>query len=167
MNIYPVGSQLNLKSLKPTPEEPVLELAIFSVGNLKLALQTEFIYKLIRYKSVHSGDLNPVSIVHVDNSEVTVINLHQHLFKSSLDEELPAACLMIIHAVTGELYGIPTDDTPILLEVPLSMIRVLPESYRRADTLGIASHVAVLPQPDSITLTVFLMDVDRLLPLPQ
>jgi purine-binding chemotaxis protein CheW len=66
----------------------------------------------------------------------------------------------------GELYGIPVADSPLLIEVPLSRIRVLPESYRRANTLDLASHVAVIPQ-EGAPLTVFLLDVDRLLSIFQ
>ncbi|NES01156.1 MAG: chemotaxis protein CheW, partial [Symploca sp. SIO1B1] len=49
---------------------------------------------------------------------------------------------------------------------PLSQIRILPESYRRADTLDIASHVAVINQA-GVALTVFLLDVELLLPIFQ
>jgi len=64
---------------------------------------------------------------------------------------------------TGELYGVPVADAPILIDVPLSAIRLLPESYRRSDTVNIARHVAVIPQ-DSGAKTIFLLDVDLLLP---
>ena len=46
------------------------------------------------------------------------------------------------------------------------MFRVLPDAYRRADTLEVASHVAVIPQ-GGVPLTVFLLDVQLLLPVFQ
>jgi purine-binding chemotaxis protein CheW len=46
------------------------------------------------------------------------------------------------------------------------MIRVLPESYRRSDTLEVASHVVVIGQ-EAAPLTLFLLDVDLLLPIFQ
>ena len=49
------------------------------------------------------------------------------------------------------------------MELPLSQIRTLPESYRRGDTLEIASHVTRVQQNDQL-LTVFILDVDRLVP---
>jgi purine-binding chemotaxis protein CheW len=52
------------------------------------------------------------------------------------------------------------------MEIPLSAIRLLPESYRRADTLEVASHVAVIPQ-DKESITIFLLDVDLLMPIFQ
>lgn len=163
MNFYPTPPRFSPVPSRTTQTEPSLELVVFTVGNLKLALQIELIYKVAYYKPVHGSGLNPVGIAHVDDFEVTVINLHQRLFKAS-PAEGAATCLVVIQSMTGELYGIPTADTPTLLEIPLSTIRVLPESYRRADTLGIASHVAVVPQPDSTTVTIFLIDRDRLFP---
>jgi purine-binding chemotaxis protein CheW len=71
-----------------------------------------------------------------------------------------------VQNTTGELYGIPVAETPVLMEVSLSQVRVLPESYRRADTLDVASHVAVIPQ-ETAPLTLFVLDVDLLLPIFQ
>jgi purine-binding chemotaxis protein CheW len=73
---------------------------------------------------------------------------------------------VLVKNTTGELYGIPVADTPTLMEVPSSMVRVLPESYRRADTIEVARHVAVIPKGET-QLTVFLLDVDLLLPIFQ
>jgi len=108
-----------------------------------------------------------VGVTHVGEREITVVDLHQRFFKSSLpSESQPGGYLVIVKNSTGELYGIPVADTPVLMEVPLSMIRVLPESYRRADTLDVASHVAVIPQ-EGAPVTVFLLDVNLLLPIFQ
>ncbi|HBY78620.1 MAG TPA: chemotaxis protein CheW, partial [Cyanobacteria bacterium UBA11148] len=40
---------------------------------------------------------------------------------------------------------------------------ILPESYRNADTVDIARHVAVIPK-DETSLTIFLLDIELLLP---
>ena len=53
--------------------------------------------------------------------------------------------------------------TPTLLELPLAQIRTLPNSYRFADTLDVASHVTRVQQAEE-WLTVFILDVDRLVP---
>jgi purine-binding chemotaxis protein CheW len=163
MNPYRSPSRFDFTQSKTAQPEPSLELVVFNVGNLKLALRIELVHKVVSHNSFHGSGLNSIGIAHVDNFEVTVIDLHQRLFKIS-----PVAGtvtrLVVIQTSNGELYGIPIADTPTLLEVPLSRIRVLPESYRRSDTLDIASHVAVVPQPDSTTLTIFLVDSDRLSP---
>ena len=55
----------------------------------------------------------------------------------------------------------------MLLEVPLNQIRELPQSYRQADTLWIASHMLRLPleeggEPQSIFLLDMAAVMDRL-----
>ena len=97
--------------------------------------------------------------------EVTVVDLSWQFFKSSSISD-SGGYLVIVQNTTGEFYGIPVAATPVLIQVALSMFRVLPESYRRADTLEVASHVAVMPQQGT-PLTVFLLDVELLLPIFQ
>jgi purine-binding chemotaxis protein CheW len=49
------------------------------------------------------------------------------------------------------------------MNLPRDRVRVLPSSYRKADTLGFCSHVAVVEEGEE-TKTVFLLDVNRLIP---
>lgn len=144
-----------------------LKLIIFEVGNLNLALPIESVFKILNYTPIYGSGVNQVGITHVGDFEVTVVDLYRRFFKSSQSQEyFRGNYLVVVQNKTGELYGIPVADTPILMEVPSSKIRILPESYRRADTLDVASHVAVIPQ-ETAPLTVFLLDVDLLLPLFQ
>ncbi|NJN59581.1 MAG: chemotaxis protein CheW [Leptolyngbyaceae cyanobacterium SL_5_9] len=169
MNSYPTPTRFDLAQSKALQTESKLQLVVFRIGNLKLALRIEVVYKVVPFRSVHGSGLNSVGIAHVDHFEVTVIDLHQRLFKSSPKSspvEEAVARLIVAISSSGELYGLPTAETPTLLEIPLSRIRVLPESYRRSDTLDIASHVAVVPQSGS-TLTIFLIDGDRSFLTPQ
>lgn len=145
----------------------LLKLVVFSIGNLNLALRIELVYKVVNHTFTYGSGLGAVGITHLNEGEITVVDLHQRLLKTnSVSESKPNSYLVVVQNKIGELYGIPVAETPALIEVPLSMIRVLPESYRRADTLDIATHVAVIPQNET-PMTVFLLDVDRLLPLFQ
>ncbi|NES19876.1 MAG: chemotaxis protein CheW [Symploca sp. SIO3E6] len=144
-----------------------VKLIVFQMGSLNLALPIEVIYKILNHKPIYGSGTNQVGVVHLDEQEVTVVDLYRRLFNSgSTSEDYQNSYLVIVQNATGELYGIPVADTPILMEVPLSQIRILPESYRRADTLDIASHVAVINQTE-VALTVFLLDVELLLPIFQ
>ena len=144
---------------------PSLKLIVFGMGGLNLALQIEFVYKVVNHTPVYSSGLNHIGVTHLGNTEVTVVDLYRRFFNSSsISNSDRDGYLVIVKNTTGELYGVPVADTPMLVEVPVSMIRVLPESYRRADTLEVASHVAVIPQEEA-ALTVFLLDVDLLLPI--
>ena len=142
----------------------VLKLVVFGIGSLTLALPIEFVNKVVNQTRVYSSGLNHMGIAHLGDSEITIIDLHRRLFKSEQTSQSGKGSYLIITKNTlGEIFGIPVTETPALMDLPLSLIRVLPESYRRADTLEIASHVAVIPQ-ETEPLTVFLLDVDRLLP---
>ncbi|NEP62227.1 MAG: chemotaxis protein CheW [Symploca sp. SIO2G7] len=144
-----------------------LKLLVFGMGNLNLALPIKSVHKILKYTPVYGSGVQPVGVTHLGDSEVTVVDLHRRFFKSSQTDVFNSSrYLVIVRNTTGELYGIPVADTPLLMEVPSSQIRILPESYRRADTLDVASHVAVIPQ-ETTPLTVFLLDVDLLLPIFQ
>ena len=148
------------KSQEP---EPSLQLLVFSVGTLKLSLPIQAIYRVVTQNLVHGSGLHPVGVTLINDLEVIVIDLYRRLFKSTPTESTKTHCLVIVQSSSGELYGIPTPDTPELMDVPLSLLRVLPESYRRADTLDIASHVALIPLEQG-SLTIFLIDINQLLP---
>lgn len=145
----------------------LLKLIVFNMGRLNLALRIESIYKVVNHTSTYGSGLGAVGVTHLGEGEITVVDLHQRFFKASqLSESNLNSYLIVVQNTTGELYGIPVAETPALMEVPRAMIRVLPESYRRSDTLDVASHVAVITQ-DGTPLTIFVLDVDRLLPIFQ
>jgi purine-binding chemotaxis protein CheW len=50
---------------------------------------------------------------------------------------------------------------PTLIDLSLEQIRLLPDAYRRADTLKIASHVTVIPDKNA-TKTIFILDLTSL-----
>ena len=140
-----------------------LKVVVFSIGNLNFALHIKTVYKVLNQTPVYSSGLNNVGIAHVGDRSVIVVDLHRWLFQSSItNDQSEASYLIIAQNSQGELYGIPVAAIPALREIPLSSIRVLPESYRNADILGIASHVAVIPQVE-VPLTIFLLDVEQLL----
>lgn len=167
------NSSINLNTdTTPRPKQgqvtSSLKLLVFGMESLNLALPIESVYKVVNRTSIYGSGLKPVGVAHLGNAEVTVVDLYQRFFTHSQSKESHrGGYLVTVKNATGELYGIPVSDTPVLMDVPVSQIRSLPESYRRADTLDVASHVAVIPQQDASPLTLFLLDVDLLLPLFQ
>lgn len=157
-------SELTNQSSKPARQQKKpLKLLVFKIGKLNLALQLNWVTRILNNLPVYSSGLSYFGIAHVDNREVTVIDLHQHLFKSRLvdDTEL-YSYLIIAQNQNREEFGIPLMETPNLMDINRDNVRVLPESYRRSDTLAIASHVAVIPQPSG-SMTIFILDVNALL----
>ncbi|MGK7895985.1 MAG: chemotaxis protein CheW [Xenococcus sp. (in: cyanobacteria)] len=140
-----------------------LKLVVFQVGKLTLSLPVEQVTKVTKYSLIHGSGLSHVNLAHLGNQEVTIIDLHQKLFKISQDELSSEKGYFIITSnTTGDSLGIRVLQTPTLLDVPFSQIRILPISYRHADTLEVASHVAIIPQEDETLQTIFILDVDRL-----
>ena len=157
-------SELTNQPSKPARQQKKpLKLLVFKIGKLNLALQLNWVTRILNNLPVYSSGLSYFGIAHVDNREVTVIDLHQHLFKSRLvdDTEL-YSYLIIAQNQNREEFGIPLMETPNLMDINRDNVRVLPESYRRSDTLAIASHVAVIPQPSG-SMTIFILDVNALL----
>ena len=140
-----------------------LKLVIFQIGKLTLSLPVKQVKKVTRYNQTHGSGLSYVNLSHLGNQEVAIIDLHHKLFKVSQNElSLEKGYFIITNNTAGDYLGIRVLQTPILLDVPFSRIRILPISYRHADTLEIASHVAVLPQDDETLETIFILDVDCL-----
>lgn len=139
-----------------------IKIIVFSIANLKLALRIQSVYKVLSQTPVHGSGRNNVGIAHIGDLSVTVVDLERQLFQSSSTEETPLAGYLIIAQNTrGEPYGIPVTAVPTLMDIPLSSISVLPESYRNADILGIASHICQITGAQT-AMTIFLLDLDRL-----
>lgn len=134
-----------------------LKVVVFEMGNLKLALRIESVYKVLNHTPVYGSGVNGVGIANVGDHEVIVVELHRRFFAAK------GSYLIIVQNSKGELYGIPLIAVPVLMAIPLSSIQVLPESYRNADLLAIATHVCHIPQAET-PLTIFLLDVEQLLP---
>ena len=153
----------SLHPRKPEPKTPSLQLLIFKVGTLCLALPIQWVYKVTYYEAVYGSGLSDVGLTQIDNSNVTVIDLHRRIFQSKQACRLSTKpCLVIVQGRNRELYGLLVEDTPTLIDLPTSSIRVLPEAYRKADTLDIAKHVAIVPQGEE-KRTIFLIDIVQLL----
>jgi chemotaxis signal transduction protein len=153
------GQKVQLK------EKPI-KLITFNIGKLSLALQIDQVYKVINLPTVHSSGINPVGLTQVDNQEITVLDLHRRLFHTKTELAPVNGYLVLVKTKRGELLGVPAIETPLLLDVPASLIRSLPESYRRSDTLEIASHIIVISESlegsESSQRSLFLLDVERL-----
>jgi chemotaxis signal transduction protein len=172
-------SAISASKLAPAaqPKARFIKLITFDIGKLNLAIRIDQVYKVVNIPAVHGSGLNPVGLARVDNQDVTVVDLHRKLFRTEA-APVESYYLVLVKTGRGELFGIPAHQTPLLLELPATLLRSLPTSYRRSDTLEIASHIAVLPaaqanqvnsqasnqasQPESASRTLFLLDVEML-----
>lgn len=149
------------KAIAPPASPASHKLIAFPVGSLRLAVAMNSISRVINRPKVYSSGLNAVGITTVGNRELTIVDLHQQLFGTAqaYSPERPGY-LVLTPAPSGELMGIPTAETPLLLEVDSSQIRELPESYRQADTLWVASHIVRINSgEDGALQSLFLLDM--------
>ncbi len=153
-NVDPYGGQKQVRFRK---------LLIFQTGSLNLALSVESVKKITHYTPMEGSGTGSIGLIHVDNQEITAIDLHKRLFKVPQPSLEGRQFLILAKNSLEELFGILVSQTPSLVEVPLSQIRTLPDSYRQGDTLDMATHVTRL-QDNNDLLTVFILDVDRLVP---
>lgn len=154
-NIDPYGGQQPIR---------FLQLLIFQIGSLNLALPVGSVKKITHYTPMEGSGTGAVGLIHVDDREITAIDLHKRLFKVPQPSLEGRQFLILAKNSIEELFGILVSQTPTLVELPLSQIRTLPDSYRQGDTLDMATHVTRIEHNNEL-LTVFILDVDRLVPV--
>jgi len=140
------------------------KLLIFSMGKLNLAFRIDDVQKIIKYIPIGSSGLNPFGVIHLEEKEIAIIDLHYLLFKEidPISHTENSHFILTRRLTERESIAILVSKLPSLIDVPISEIRVLPENYRRSDTLDIASHVTVINNSDE-SLTFFILDVPFLL----
>ena len=154
-----------------TASEIANKFLSLQVETLALIVPIEAVYRILSNIEIHNTGNLGYGIAHLDEKEISVLNLHHHLFQrefphpsGSRKDCMVARYVVTIQSQSGELFGIPVDRAPTLVDVPVSEIRKLPDAYRQVDTLGIASHVAVIQDAGQPT-TVFLLDLEGFMAL--
>ena len=156
----------NLFSQSQATAKGTVKLLVFPIGSLNSALSIDTVQKVVNYSNITSSGLTHYGLVNIEGKEITVIDLHQKLFNTP--EELTAEdkkYLLLSQNSRGETFGILIKNSPELYDVAVENIRKLPSSYRKADTLKIASHVFLMESdPESEEKkTVFILDPDELI----
>jgi purine-binding chemotaxis protein CheW len=142
----------------------IVRVILFRIGTLNLAIRLESVNKILKNTPIDSSGTNSFGVAQVGDREITILDLQRQLFgDSGVAERGIHSHLILLKTASGEPFGIPVAEVPTLIEIALTSLRVLPESYRRADTLSMATHVARVPQGDG-ELTVFLVDTNLLNP---
>ncbi len=155
-----------MPTLNQSSSVQTLKLIVFSLGQsstklLYLGAEINSVKKIISQTTIHSSGRTLAGVAHLDDQEVTIVDLHRSVFGTPISQ---ASYLVILRLSSGELLGIPVEKSPALLEVPTKDVRVLPASYRQVDTLSIASHVTVAETEEG-SQTIFLLDPTQMVDL--
>lgn len=138
-----------------------IKLLVFEMGKLTLALPILQVQKVVKQIEVYGSGLSHVNLAHFPEQEIAIVDLHQKLFGISLTQSESSGYLIISKNIIDEPLGIAVSQAPTLMDISLEQIRLIPDTYRRADTLEIASHVTVISQKDAVK-TIFILDLTRL-----
>jgi len=136
---------------------------LFNVGKLNLALPIAQVVKILNYQTIHGSGATDAGLVHVEGRSVTLLDLHQQFFKTPAPAPVSAKpFLILVKNSVQEEFCLLVNTTPTLVEVRRSEIRLLPDSYRRHDTLASAAQVMIVKEKGQ-DFTVFILDPDQLL----
>jgi len=139
-----------------------LKAVVFQMGSLNLALPAKDVYRVLKQTPVYSSGLNNLGMVQVGDRQATVVDLHRRLFQSSItSQSSQGSHIVVVKTKEGELYGIPVAAVPVLMDIALASIQVLPQSYRHTNILEMASHYCHVSVAEQ-SKTVFLLNPEQL-----
>jgi chemotaxis signal transduction protein len=147
-----------------TPQSVAVEkFVVFTIADYSLALPIVEVLRVVNCPAKTSSELEEIGMIQIDRYVIRVLDLYQQLNAEAVSQ-LPRdpSFLVIVQSAEGELWGIPVDEPPSVIEFPLQMMRPLPKSGEQFNLLKIASHVAVISQEQETT-TIFLADLKRVL----
>jgi hypothetical protein len=131
--------------------EATIELIIFNLGEISFGIPITKIDRVINNDRL-VGVASPLENRDFNiDKEVEILDLHYRLFGTSISN--PTAMAIF---TSDRLYGIPFDTVPTLTCIPLDRIRTLPSDFRTKNSLGIASHIAIISTP-MVESTIFIL----------
>lgn len=142
-------------SLPATPsraiELPSCPAIAFQIAEQWLAIPYAALLRVV-HRSAVNWNRQSESIAYLGKQPLAILNLHSVLTNVHQNAqhqqdsiESPAnSPFLVIAALETTLVGIPVNQLPILLELPLSSSQALPLTYYNA-IQGIASHVISVP----------------------
>lgn len=140
-----------------------LKAISFAIAGYRLALPMEAVLRVVNCPFKLRDSSSTMELIHLGSHAIAVLNLHPHL---ALKQANPVSShqqfLVVARSAQDDYCAIRVDTPPDLVDLPLNMIRKLPEPYRNGHPLNIASRVAVLPQGKA-TLAIFLLDMQRVM----
>ena len=138
----------------------VEKFIVFTIADYFLALPIAEVLRVVNCPAKTSSELEEIGMLQIDRYVIRVLDLHQQLNEALSQRPKDPSFLVITQNSEGELWGIPVDKPPNVMEFPIQMMRPLPSG--EFNLLKIASHVAVISH-EKVTATIFLVDLKRVL----
>ncbi|WP_416673705.1 chemotaxis protein CheW [Egbenema bharatensis] len=154
----------------PNDANPI-KLIVFSIATYRFALPLDQVLRVVNYPNPADNPLQSIGLIHLGRHVVKVLNLHQLISVGhSTDPAKPPALeppsfLLLLASPHGELYGIPLDHPPDVVECTATQIQRLPQSHHPSHAIERLSHAVIhsaesphSPSPSRSTALVFLLD---------
>lgn len=122
-----------------------VEAIVFEIAEVWFGISLTKVEQIIDCTNNRS-DLNILT-------KIEILDLHELLFGTKL--LAPAAWTIFIEPIAQKSYGIPLSALPTLSLLPRDRLRILPPEFRASSPLGIASHIALIPNTSS---PIFMME---------
>jgi purine-binding chemotaxis protein CheW len=158
-----IGSSQALSS-NVAPEE--VQVITFAIAGYQLAVPMNVVVKVVNCPAAIQNSPNRFDLLHLGQHSITVVNLHHHFAAyQAIGTPQAGAFLVVTQLAQGQFYAIAVDTPPDLMDLPVSTLRKLPDSYRQGHPLSIASYVAVLPllPQGEETLSLFIMNLEQVI----
>lgn len=133
----------------------LLRLVVFNVADYWLGMPISSVIKVIPCPPMVSNNNQGISMIRIGHHSITVVDLYFRFNKQTIPDP---QFLILTFTSRREVFAIPTDRVPGMVEVPLESIVPLPPSYRQVDALGLASHIAVVEQEEEV-FSIYLLEV--------
>lgn len=148
--------------MKPTHNELKVEkFIVFTITNYHFAVPISEVLQIVS-RPATTAELSKAGLVQIGRWMIRLLDLHQQLQLEDLHQLENQPFLVITQSLPGEFWAIPVSEPPNLIEFPLELIQLLPQSGTQSGVLRAASYAATIPM-NGITVTVFLLDIKRML----
>jgi chemotaxis signal transduction protein len=132
---------------------------VFAIAGHFLALPLTAVVKVISASNAAHLPTPETALIYLDGQPITYLNLHSCLSAVAPEGKAQRSQLsgqfLLIATDQDQQFAILVNEAPTLLDLPFSTIRPLPATYCHS-IQHIASHVAVVPNPDSTQMILLL-----------
>jgi chemotaxis signal transduction protein len=145
------------------PDNSNLEkFIVFRIGDCLMALPIADVLKVINCPVGDNNGLRSMGLVQLGRHTIRVFDWHEELNSNSLSNLTNRKSFLLIARTSyGELCAIVVDEPPNLVELPLDLMRSIPQSESRSSVFKLVSYAAVVSH-NEIATTIFLLDLMRL-----
>lgn len=133
---------------------------VFKIIDYLLALPVKEVVKVVTCSGQNDRGLKKMGLVQLGRHTIRVLDLSEKLSSDNGTQLATNQPFLVVSCTTkGELWGIPVEEPPNLVEINPENLRTVPQSERQSVLLDLVKNVAILPH-EAAGKTIFLLDVE-------